>query len=90
MNGNSGLKRRESCRLNEKFNFIEHQDYEEIKEKLLERGELFDDEEFVPSNDILTNDIQGKTVKIKYMGKTRDIVRPRRKAERKWLRPKVF
>ena len=57
---------------------------------LLGSGKLFEDEEFVPSNDILTNDIQGKTIRINYMGKTHDIFKPRKKSEIKWLRPKVF
>ena len=90
MKSGSELNKRESLVLNEKFNLFENQDYEAIKEDLLKSGELFEDEEFVPGDEILTNDIQGKTIRINYMGKTRYIVSPRKKEEIKWLRPKVF
>ena len=83
MIGTSELKREDS-KLNEKFNFVEHQDYEKIKSSFLNSRKLFEDDEFVPSDAILTNDLHGKTIKINYMGKTHVIEK-----EIKWLRPKV-
>ena len=66
------------------FNFSPKQDYKEIKEKCESTGELFEDDEFVAGPGVLTNDIEGQTIVINYLGKKHV-----RRAEIDWLRPGV-
>ena len=71
-------------RLNQKYNFISSQDYNEISKKHQNADELFKDSEFVAGPNILTNDADFQTIKINYLGQTHI-----RHSEIEWLRPHV-
>ena len=64
--------------------FNPNQKFVEIKAKYKETGELFEDNEFVAGPAVLTNDAEGQTIVINYLGK-----RHVRRAEIEWLRPGV-
>ena len=76
-------KQRKKSRLNERFQFSSDQDYENIQLSH-GNGELFEDTEFVAGPAVLTDDVEGQTIVINYMGKTHV-----RRAEIEWLRPRV-
>ena len=80
MNEQTGMK----CKLNTQLKFNPNQCYKKIKEKYLETGELFEDDEFVAGPAVLTDDAEGQTIVINYLGK-----RHVRRAEIEWLRPGV-
>ena len=80
MNKQKGLK----CKLNKELKFNPNQKFVEIKAKYKETGELFEDDEFVAGPAVLTNDAEGQTIVINYLGK-----RHVRRAEIEWLRPGV-
>ena len=74
---------RKKSRLNERLQFSSVQDYENIKLRH-RNGELFEDAEFAAGPAVLTDDVEGQTIVINYMGKTHV-----RRAEIEWLRPRV-
>ena len=71
-------------RLNQRCDFIKSQDYKDIRTNYQNTKELFEDSEFVAGPNILTNDAEGSTIKINYMGQTYI-----RRTEIEWLRPHV-
>ena len=80
MNKQKGLK----CKLNKELKFNPNQYSGKIKTRYKETGELFEDDEFVAGPAVLTNDAEGQTIVINYLGK-----RHVRRAEIEWLRPGV-
>ena len=80
----SGHIQRKKSQLNKRLTFSPNQDYEKIRRKNKDDGEPFEDVEFVAGPAVLTNDAEGQTIKINYMGKTHV-----RRTEIEWLRPVV-
>ena len=74
-------KQRKKSKLNE---FNPTQVYIDIKTKYEQNRDLYKDDEFVADPEVLTNDVESRTIVINYMGRKHV-----RKAEISWLRPWV-